>query len=272
MRCETDSYILFAPVKYFKLYLFCRTLYEKAFIFNRKYFHASPSALSCIWWTNKEKLNTPFNILATVYDIDEDDLIYIKNINVKQCFSAASCNYSSVSELNLSTDDICNIHCSADGSDSIGKKVRVKSYYRDDIIGYLEADSFTIAPMHRNLVRLCLFRGHGCYLSKNNYLGILPIWVAKHVPLDKWYEKDIYATTADGGDAYTKDKNFLKSCLIYTCLSNQNKCLSFDGSDGRRYQNELCFDNNALALKDLKKYQANKIPSLDEEEKDLLKT
>ena len=117
MRCETDSYILFAPVKYFKLYLFCRTLYEKAFIFNRKYFHASPSALSCIWWTNKEKLNTPFNILATVYDIDEDDLIYIKNINVKQCFSAASCNYSSVSELNLSTDDICNIHCSADDSE-----------------------------------------------------------------------------------------------------------------------------------------------------------
>lgn len=39
------------------------------------------------------------------------------------------------------------------------------------------------------------------------------------VPLDNWYEKDIYATTSDGGDAYTCDPEFLKSCLLYTCLS-----------------------------------------------------
>lgn len=52
----------------------------------------------------------------------------------------------------------------------------------------------------------------------------------------------MYFNSADGGDAYTKDKVFLKSCLIYTCLSNQNKCLSFTGSDGRYYRNELCFD------------------------------
>ena len=51
-------------------------------------------------------------------------------------------------------------------------------------------------------------------------------------------------TTSDGGDAYTKDSDFLKSCLLYTVLSNQNKCLSFLGSDGRMYQNELCLDNS----------------------------
>ena len=62
--------------------------------------------------------------------------------------------------------------------------------------------------------------------------------------LDSWYEKDMYATTSDGGDAYTKDDDFLKSCLLYTCLSNQNKCLSFLGSDGHMYQNELCLDNS----------------------------
>ena len=107
-----------------------------------------------------------------------------------------------------------------------------------------------------------MYDGNGCYISKDNYKKILPIWVAKHIPLDNWYEKDIYATTSDGGNAYTKDNEFLKQCLIYTCLSNQNKCLSFTGSDGRYYKNELCFDEDTLASKDLSDYKLND----DEEE------
>ena len=111
---------------------------------------------------------------------------------------------------------------------------------------------------------------------------MLPPFCSKLFPQDNWFEKDIYVTTADGGDAYTKDPNFLKSCLIYTCLSNQNKCLTFDGSDGRHYQNELCFDglNKAgdiipedtatLALKDLRKYTSNPKTALDDDEKELM--
>lgn len=158
-----------------------------------------------------------------------------------------------------------SLHCAANGEEAVDKNVRVRSYYKNDVIGYLEADSFTMGPMHRNLTRLCLFNGNGCYLTKSNYQNILPIWVAKHIPLDNWYEKDIYATTSDGGDVYTKDPDFLKSCLIYTCLSNQNKCLSFTGSDGRYYNNELCFDNDTLASKDLDKY------TLNEDEEELVK-
>ena len=76
------------------------------------------------------------------------------------------------------------------------------------------------------------------------------------------------ATTSDGDDAYTYDSDFLKSCLIYTCLSNQNKCLSFDGSDGRYYRNELCFDasnGDTVASADLAKM------TLDADEKALMK-
>lgn len=46
----------------------------------------------------------------------------------------------------------------------------------------------------------------------------------------------------------------MQHCLLYTCLSNQNKCLSFTGSDKRYYRNELCFDDTngtTQALKDL---------------------
>ena len=94
-------------------------------------------------------------------------------------------------------------------------------------------------------------------MRTDNYILQLPLFVAKEYLQDKWYNRDIYFTTADGGDKYTKDKDFLKYCLIYTCLSNQNKCLSFKGSDGRDYQNELCFDSGALALNDLQGMQLN---------------
>ena len=76
------------------------------------------------------------------------------------------------------------------------------------------------------------------------------------------YEKEIYATTSDGGDKYTKDKEFLKMCLIYTCLSNQNKCLSFTGSDRRYYRNELCFDTTCgetVASQDLKRMKLDSV-------------
>ena len=85
---------------------------------------------------------------------------------------------------------------------------------------------------------------------------------------DAWYDKDVYFTTSDGGDAYTHDDDFLKSCLIYTCLSNQNKCISFDGSDGRYYRNELCFDitnGDTVASADIAKM------TLDADEKALMK-
>lgn len=107
----------------------------------------------------------------------------------------------------------------------------------------------------------------GRYLTKDNYLKLLPLFSAKLFQEEHWYDRDIYATTSDGGDAYTKDKDFLKSCLIYTCLSNQNKCISFTGSDGRYYRNELCLDKtngDTVALSDLKNM------TLDEDEKKLM--
>lgn len=101
-----------------------------------------------------------------------------------------------------------------------------------------------INAQQRYLTRQKIFNAAGFYLRRNTYAKKLPMFVAKLLPQDSWDEKDVYFTTSDGGDAYTKDDNFLKSCLLYTCLSNQNKCLSFLGSDDHMYQNELCLDNS----------------------------
>ena len=120
-----------------------------------------------------------------------------------------------------------------------------------------------------NLVRTnfdtALKNSYGFWLRKDNYLEKLPMFVAKLLPMDKWYEKEVFYTTSDGETNYVKDFDFLKSCLIYTCLSNQNKCISFVGTDGRFYRNELCFDDGTIASSELEEL------ILDDEEITLLK-
>ena len=122
------------------------------------------------------------------------------------------------------------------------KTVRIKKTYNSNILGYIRASSYSLQPMSRQLLRCGEYDGNGFFLRSDNYLDKLPLWVAKQYPIVHWYERDSLSTTADGGTAYTQDTAFLQHCLLYTCLSNQNKCLSFTGSDGRYYRNELCLD------------------------------
>ena len=259
LRQSTDSYIVFSPIKYWKQYRFFNLQFEKGFLFNRKHFHATPSAISCILWNKERSLSTKCNF--EVFDIQDDKCVKIKDTEVNRVDNPISKLYSK----NLfKPEDEISLHCAKDGFAYTNGKARVRSYLSDNMVGYLEADSFQIAPLKRNITTLSLYDGNGCYLYKDDYINKLPLWVAKYIPLDNWYENDVYATTSDGGDRYTKDRDFLKSCLIYTCLSRYNKCLSFDGSDGRFYRNQLCFHKDAVAMNDLAKSK------LDNEEKKLL--
>ena len=265
LRKPTDSYIVFSPIKYWKQYYFINLENIESFAFNRKHFHATESTIICALWSNKPSKDE--SIIAKAYDIDKNDnLNPIKDLLIKRVHKPASKFYSIIK---FADDTPTGYWSDKSGYPCNDKKTRTKGYISDNCVGYLEADSFQIAPLKRNITRFSLYDGNGCYLLKTNYLKIIPIWVAKHIPLDNWYDKDIYATTSDGGDAYTQDKDFLKYCLIYTCLSNQNKCLSFTGSDGRYYRNELCFDNtheNTVASADLLKM------IFDEDEEDLITT
>ena len=125
--------------------------------------------------------------------------------------------------------------------------------------------SFTPDPKHILLTRQIWFGSRGFYLRSDNFIEKLPLFAAKLYPQKNWYERDVYFTTADDGDRYLTDKDFLKSCFIFTCLSRYNKCLSFTGSDKRFYKNELCFDNDTLASEQLGKFKLNS------DEKELIK-
>lgn len=252
IKDEFDSYILFSPVKYWKTLGLVYKKMKKGYIFNRKYFHASASAISCIYWQNTD--NNSEELSFEVHDCTDNTTIYLKDVKIKKGHNTLNSYYDKKERQN---DIVTSVWCQYSGEEAVGRKVDGKSLYSKDILGYMRSDGFTIAPITSHLVRQITYNARGTYLRRNNYLKLLPIWATKLIPLDNWYEKDIYATTSDGGDTYTKDKDFLKYCLIYTCLSNQNKCLSFTGSDGRCYKNELCFDKDTIASKDLSNMELN---------------
>ena len=119
-----------------------------------------------------------------------------------------------------------------------------------------------------------VYDANGFFLRKDTYLKKLPLFAACKFPIeDDWKYNGILCTTSDGGTAFENDSDFLKACLLFACLSYYNKCLSFTGSDGRYYRNELCFDTthgDTCASADLTKYAATHGTALDNTEKVLL--
>ena len=82
----------------------------------------------------------------------------------------------------------------------------------------------------------------------------------------EWTERARIMKSADGADKFNKDvalgklDQWLRKCLLFTCIEMQNHMRSFTGSDGRFYRNELCMDTtngSTLATEDLKKLTTN---------------
>lgn len=261
LRQPTDSYIVFSPIKYWKVSGIIDYKCNECFIFNRAYFHATASAVTCIWWSNEHDISE--NIPAKIFDISDDKAKYIGDLDIKKTYST----FESIYDRRRFNEPTNGVYCLGDGTEALGRKCDGVSYYSPDIIAFAHINSFNLAPQNKYFTRMPLYDNRGTVIRKDRYLDYLPLWCSKMFPQDEWYSRDIYATSYDGGNAYTKDKVFLKSCLIYTCLSNQNKCLSFTGSDGRYYRNELCFDTthgDTIATIDLKTM------TLDSESKKLL--
>jgi hypothetical protein len=263
LRQPTDSYIVFSPVKYFKSLQLANKKFRNGFLLNRKHFHATKSSISLIHWQNIDEIQEDF--LLKTYDIELNKTVaeeqeqinqgkikYIKDILIKKVYAMLSKYYD---KRKFDEDIETNVCCESNGYEGLNRQVN--SFYNSNIIGYLITKSFLIEGKNVRLSRQMYWDKHGFYLRSNNYIEKLPLFCAKSYPQDEWYEKDVYFTTADKGFEYVKDKEFLKNCFIYTCLSQRNKCISFTGNDGRFYKNELCFDDGTLATEHLKTLKLN---------------
>ena len=251
LRQNTDSYVLFSPVKYWKSLGLAPKKFIKGFLFNRHWFHATPSSIACILWSNIDANEESLSL--DVYDLDDNHL----QLNLTMTTNKVHQSFRQLFDKRLFKDDCkTNVHCERNGSEAFKRKTAGQALTNSNILAYVQTQGFGIDPKHVCLTRQMTYGARGYYLRKDKYQQLLPLFVAKEFPQDKWYERDVYFNSSDGGTAYTKDKAFLQHCLLYTCLSNQNKCLSFTGSDKRYYRNELCFDDTngtTQALKDLDK-------------------
>lgn len=254
LRQDTDSYVVFSPLKYWKSQQIINKKFLKGYLFNRKHFHASSSSVGCILWTNEDHFQD--QIVLDAFDIEGEQLLPLRSrIKVKRVQSLLSAFY----DRRLDSTDTAGIAGGMNGEEA-HRKLCISPKFNENMIGYMVAQSFGFENprLATNLTRLAMYNGHGFYLRRDDYLTKLPLFAAGKYPIeDHWYENGVVYKSADGGDAYTHDQDFLMRCLIFTCLSRYNKCLSFVGSDGRTYLNELCFDDGTLASRDLSEFALN---------------
>ncbi len=269
LRQNTDSYIVFSPVKYWKAQHLINKKFLAGYAFNRRHFHTNIDAcVMCALWSNE---NSNINeIKINGIDIDEktnkfrDEIV----LPIKQIFNSYSDFY--FDKQKYDADKQSSILCNLDGTEYTGNTRRVNPVVNENIIGYLAVygSGFDNPDLHSSLLTCGRYDGNGFYLRKTNYLEKLPMFAAsRYITYNReWTERARIMKSADKAETFFDDakngklNNFFLKCLLFTCIEMQNHCRTFTGSDGRFYRNELCLDTTngeTVASKDIKNLKAN---------------
>lgn len=273
LRQDTDSYIVFSPIKYWKAHKLVKQKFGNGFAFNRRHFHTKIDAcISCIDWKNIKDNKVEFDLEA--FNIVENKLHNEGKISIKQIDNTISKYY----DKRKFDDAIDGIATELNGIESKKEKISVIKKYNPNIIGYVVANGtgFDNPDLNSGLTIAGRYDGHGEFLRKDNFLEILPIFSAtRYIKYNRdWKARAMIMKSADKYSEYLKDvqdgklKDFLLKNLLFTCFEPQNHMRSLNGSDGRFYRNELCLDTTngetiaSNYLKDL---------SYNEDEKNLIK-
>jgi len=274
LRQDTDSYIVFSPVKYWKAQHLIDKEFIDGFAFNRKHFHTNTEAcIMCALWSNKTSNKKSFSLKA--FDIQNDKLSpQKKKLPIKKIQSMYSQKYYDKRKFPDDTSD--GIVVGLNGSEREPSRLTPK--YNDNIIGYLVADSvgFDNPDAKSSLVIAGRYNGNGFFLRNDNFLEKLPMFVAsRYINYNKsWTERGRIMKSADGSKKFFRDvkngvlEQYLLKCLLFTSLEMQNHMRSFMGSDGRFYRNELCLDTTNGKTLAFEKLENLKI---DEKEHQLIK-
>lgn len=272
LRQPTDSYVVYSPVKYWKVQHLINKKFLGGFAFNRKHFHTNIAATIMVaLWSNEDDIKLDdFNISA--YDINtNNELVFVRDLPVKKIHSSYSQKYF---DKRTFTDDKIGegILCSKDGTERIeSNTIRIKPINNGNIIGYMAVYSsgFDNPDNMASLLAAGRYDGNGFYLRNDNYLEKLPMFAAsRYVTYNReWTERSRIMKSGDGAGIYYADKKkglldeYLLKCLLFTVLEPQNHMREFIGSDKRHYKNQLCLDTTngeTLAYKALQSLKKNK--------------
>lgn len=262
LRQPTDSYIVYSPCKYWKAQHLINKKFIDGYAFNRKHFHTNIEA--CIMvalWSNIDK--NVERIELDGYDINDNILIRYPNLPIKKIHSLYSKVYYDKRTFN--DDEKNGILIGLNGLEKEGGKQRNKPVFNKNIIGYLIANTsgFDNPDLNGGLLIAGRYDGNGFYLRKDNYLEKLPMFCAsRYITYNReWTERARIMKSADGADRFNTDvasgklDQWLRKCLLFTCMEMQNHMRTLTGSDGRFYRNELCMDTTngvTVASEDLR--------------------
>lgn len=263
LRQNTDSYIVYSPVKYWKAQHLINKRFIRGFAFNRRHFHTNIQAcIMCALWSNENDTTTE-NLQLDAYDIVNNELVSSRILNVDKLHSTYSQKYFDKRRF---PDDISGgILCEKNGTEkTTTNSIRVKPILNTNILGYMAVYSsgFDNPDNMSSLLTAARYDGNGFYLRKDNYLEKLPMFAAsRYITYNReWTERARIMKSADGFERFKTDvangilKQFLLRCLLFTVLEPQNHMRSFIGSDGREYLNQLTLDTTngeTLAAQDL---------------------
>lgn len=275
LRQDTDSYIVYSPVKYWKAQKLIDKKFMGGFAFNRKHFHTNIDAcVSCICWSNENDTIQEFDLdafdieIKTQNNTKVENLVSCGKLQVKRIYEIFSKRYYDKRPFAVSTQD--GIVIGLDGKERANKSKALKPLYSNDMAGYMVAHAagFDNPDAKSSLIVACRYDEHGFYLHKDNYLEKLPMFAAsRYVTYNRyWTERARIMKSADGYVQFANDvqnkkcTDFLHKCLLFTVLETQNHCREFVGSDGRTYRNQFTLDTtngNTLAATDLKNMKLN---------------
>lgn len=269
LRQPTDSYVVYSPVKYWKAQHLINKKFLGGYAFNRRWFHTNIDACIMVaYWSNED--DSLEHIQLDAYDIDKDGAIKTCGVlsvdRIHKKYSKEFYDKRSEPE-----DVESTVLLGYNGTAArAGVKTSLHAVYNPDIIGYMVIDgsNFDNPDLMSVLIRAGLYKGHGYYLRSDNYLEKLPMFCAsRYITYNReWTERARIMKSADGAKRFMADvksgklDQWLRKCLLFTCLEMQNHMRSFTGSDGRFYRNELCLDathGDTLASKDLKLLKMN---------------
>lgn len=264
LRQPTDSYVVYSPVKYWKAQYLIDKRFIEGYAFNRRHFHTNIDAcIMCALWSNEDAQLDSFTL--TGYDIEDDELVkYPEELSVRRIHEKFSSIY--FDKRVFADDENDGILCDANGLERVKQtSIRCIPVVNKNCIGYMVVytSGFDNPDLHSYLLASGKYDGNGFYMRRDNYLEKLPMFCAsRYITYNReWTERARIMKSGDGADRFNADvasgklDQWLRKCLLFTCVEMQNHMRTFTGSDGRFYRNELCMDTTngeTLASEDLK--------------------
>ncbi|WP_273397105.1 hypothetical protein [Thermophilibacter mediterraneus] len=265
LRQPTDSYVVYSPAKYWKVQHLVRKRFIDGYAFNRRYFHTNIDAcIMCVLWANEDEAPSPDFVLKGFDCDDENNLSGSVELPIRRIYQQFSSAYFDKRRM---ADDKPGLIANLDGTERTSGTVQLTNpIYNDNAIGYLSirGANFDNPDLNVSLVRVGRYDGGGFYLRNDVYLEKLPMFCAsRYITYNReWTERARIMKSGDGADRFNADvasgklDQWLRKCLLFTCVEMQNHMRTFTGSDGRFYRNELCMDTTngpTVASEDLKK-------------------